>query len=47
MCLQDWTTCSKYVKYVKFNNHHNDWGDFYDHFMSTRIFSLIINRIFM
>ena len=36
--------CSKYDKHSRFNNHHN-WRDLYDHLMSTRILTLIMNKI--
>jgi hypothetical protein len=43
---REWPTCSKYDNHSKFNSQHN-WEDLHDHLMSTRIFTLIINKIFM
>ena len=43
---RDWTKCSKYAKHSKFNNQH-DLEDMYDHLMSTRNFTLIINNLFI
>ena len=31
---KDWTTSSKYLNHSRFNSQH-DWGDLYDHFLST------------
>ena len=39
---RDWTTCSK--NYSRLNSQHN-WRDLYEHFMSTRIFNLIMHKI--
>ena len=43
---RDWTMCSKQVNHSKLNNQHN-WGNLYDHLMSTRIFTLVMNEIFI
>ena len=40
--------CSKYDNYFKFNSQHNSGkGGLYDHLMSTRIITLIMNKFFM
>jgi len=36
---RDWTTCSEYDSHSRLNSVGN-WGDLYDHLMSTRIFTL-------
>ena len=38
--------CSKYINHSRLYSQHN-WGDLYDYFISTRIFTLIINKIFI
>ena len=43
---RDWTKCSKFANYSRFNNQHN-WGNLYDHLMSTRNFTLTIKKMFM
>jgi hypothetical protein len=43
---RDWSTCSKYDIHSRFNNQHNG-EDLYDHLMSTRIFTLMMNKIFI
>ena len=44
------TTCSKYDTRPRFNSGHNCGGggmvDLYDHFTSTRIFTLETNKLF-
>ena len=42
----DWVVCSKYDNHFSFNSEHN-LGDMFDHLMSTRIFTLIMNKIFI
>ena len=42
----DWTKCSKYVEHSKLNSQH-DWEDLYDQLLSTGIFTLIMNKIFI
>ena len=43
---RDWTMWSKYVNRLGLHSQH-DWRDLYDHLMSTRIFTFIVNKIFM
>ena len=38
--------CSTYDNCFKFNSQHN-WGDLYDHLMRARVFTLIMNKIFI
>ena len=38
--------CSKYTNYSRFYSQCN-WEDLHDHFMSTRTFTSIINKIFI
>ena len=40
---RDWTTCSKHSR---LNSQHN-WRDLYDCLMSTQIFTLKLNAIFI
>jgi hypothetical protein len=49
--LKDWTMCLDFDNHFLLNSHHNatrDPGehDLYDHLMSTKIFTLIVNKIF-
>ena len=46
MFESDWTTFSKCVIYSRFNSQHN-WGDVYDHLTRKRIFTSIMNKIFI
>ena len=41
-----WTMCSRYDNYSRFNSQHNLRG-LYDYLMSTRIFTLKMNKIFI
>ena len=43
---RDWTTCSKYDNHSRLNSQCN-WGNLYDHLMGMRIFTFIVNMIFM
>ena len=43
---KDWTTCSKCRNHSRFSGQHN-WGDLYDHLMSTRILISIMNMTFI
>ena len=43
---RDWIVCSKYDNQSRFSRQHS-LRDLCDHFMSTRIFTLKINQIFM
>ena len=36
--------CSKYENHSRFNGQYN-WDELYDHLMSTRIFTLIMNKM--
>jgi hypothetical protein len=40
MFKRDWTSCLKFVN-------HSNWGGIYDHLMSVRIFTAIMNKMFM
>ena len=42
-----WTTCSQYNIHSRFDNQHNWERDLYDHLMSAKIFTLILNQIFI
>ena len=42
MCLRELFM----INYFKFKSQHN-WGNFYDHLMSTRIFTVIMNKMFI
>ena len=42
----DWTTCSKYDNHSRRNSQHK-LGDLYGKLMRTRIFALIMNKIFI
>ena len=46
MFEKDWTACLEYDNHARLNSQHN-WGDLYDHLMSMRIFTLIMNKIFI
>jgi hypothetical protein len=47
VCKRDWTTCSKFVNLSKLNSQHN-WGtDLHGHFMSSRILTLKMMKIFI
>ena len=41
-----WTACSEYENHPRFNSQYN-WGDLYNHSMSTIIFTLMMNKIFL
>ena len=41
---RDWVTRSNYVYHSRFNNQHN-CEDLYDYLISTKIFTLIMNKI--
>jgi hypothetical protein len=43
---RDWNTCSKYDNHFQLDSEDN-LGDLYDHLMSTQIFTLIMNKIFI
>ena len=43
---KDWTMCPRYDNHSKVNSQLY-WGDLYDQVMSTRIFILIVNEIFV
>ena len=43
---RDWTMCSKYDNSSRFNSQHN-WGDLYDLVINMRVFTLIMNKIFI
>ena len=43
---RDWTPCSKYVDHSRLNIQHN-YGHLHDHLMSMKIFSLILNKMFI
>ena len=43
---RDWATCSKYLNYSRLSSQHV-WGNQYGHLMSMRIFTLIMNKIFI
>ena len=43
MYNKDWTACSKHATHSKFNSEH-DWGDMYDHLITTRAFTLIMKK---
>jgi hypothetical protein len=38
--------CSNYANHPSFNGQH-DWGDIYDQLMATRMFTLIMDKIFI
>ena len=44
-----WIMCSKYANHSMLNSHHSlGWGrDLYIHLISTRIFTLKFNKIFI
>ena len=42
----DWTKCSNCRNHSRFSGQHN-WGDLYDHLMSTRILISIMNMTFI
>ena len=44
---RDWATCSKYVNHSRFESHYKLGGDLYDHLMNTKIFTLIVIKIFI
>ena len=43
---RDWIACSKYANHSTLNS-QNHWGDLYDHLMTTKIFTSIVNKIFI
>ena len=44
MCLEEIGHCAqRYANHARFSGQH-DWGDLYGHLMSTRIFTLIMNK---
>ena len=43
MFKRDWTTCLKYDEHPKLNDEHT-WDD---HLMSTKIFTLIMDKTFI
>jgi hypothetical protein len=45
MFRRDWTTRSNFVNYSRINSEHN-WGHVCDRLLSSRIFTLIRNKIF-
>ena len=46
MFKRDWATCSINVNHSRLNGQDN-WGDIYDHLMSTRIFTLTMIKVFI
>ena len=46
LCLMEIGLCSKYDDHFKFNNRHN-WAPINNYLMSTRIFTLIKDNIFI
>ena len=49
MCLKEMGLCSKYDNHSRLNSHEHHRGgagDVYDHLMNTRIFTLVMNKIF-
>ena len=45
---RDWTTCSKYdFKHCRLSSQHHNGGALYNHLMSTRILTLMMNKIFI
>ena len=45
MLEKNWTMCSNYNNHARFYNQHY-WENLYDHLMSIRIFTLIMNNIY-
>ena len=43
---RDWITCSKYANHSRLNN-QQDWENVVDHSMCTRIFNLIMDKLFL
>jgi hypothetical protein len=43
---RDWITCPNYDRYSRFNSQHNK-RHMYDHLANTRIFVLMLNKIFV
>ena len=46
MFKRDWTACLEYAKQFKPNSQHH-WGNLFDHSMSTRINTLVMNKLFI
>ena len=46
MLKRDWTTCSRYDNHSTLKSQHK-WGDLHDHVISMRIFTSIMNKIFI
>ena len=44
---RDWTTCSIYDCHCRSNGQHKGGGDLYEHIISMRILTLIMNKIFI
>ena len=47
---RDWTICSKSIFFILDTNSQHNWGrgvDKYDRLITQRIFTLIVNRIFI
>lgn len=42
----DWTMCPEYDNHYEFNN-QRDRGDLYDQLISTRIFTMTMNKTFI
>ena len=43
---RDWMTCSKLINHSRRNSEHN-WGSLYDHWITRRIFTLAMHRIYI